>query len=98
MSVNGFRNSLTSTIINSILSIFTIFRFTHDLATHEVFQVEVNMNALRELLITLLVSLSFTVMLTSLRKLLSNIHLQVFTLLDNLESSKTEVLLFSSIC
>ena len=47
MSVDGFRNPLTPTIINvTILSIFTVFRFlsTRDLTTHYVFQVEVKMD------------------------------------------------------
>ena len=72
-----------STIIKTILSIFTVFCFinTRDLTSHYVFQVEVNMNwCIRELLTILSFSLLFTVMLTSLRKLLSNIHLWVFTL------------------
>ena len=43
MSIDGFRNPLTSTITNTILSIFTISRFinTRDLTNHPVFQVEV---------------------------------------------------------
>ena len=49
------------------------------------------------MLITLSASLLFIVMLTSLRKLLSNMRLQVFTLLDNLESTKSAPLLFSSV-
>ena len=46
VSDDDFRNPLTSTIINTILSIFTVFRLTNtrDLTTHYVFQVEVNMN------------------------------------------------------
>ena len=46
MSDDGFRDPLTSTIINTILSIFTVFRCinTRDLITLYVFQVEVNMN------------------------------------------------------
>ena len=46
MSIDGFRNPLTSTIINTILSMFTVFRFinTRDLTTHYIFQVEINMN------------------------------------------------------
>ena len=36
-------NPLTSTIINTILSIFTVFTNTRDLTTHYVLQVEVNM-------------------------------------------------------
>ena len=46
VSINGFRNLLTSTITNTVLSIFTIFRFinTRDLSNHYVFQVGVNMN------------------------------------------------------
>ena len=46
MSDDGFRDPLTSTIINTILSIFTVCRFinTRDLIPLFVFQVEVNMN------------------------------------------------------
>ena len=46
VSDDDFRNPLTSTIINIILSIFTVFHFinTRDLSTYYVFQVEVNMN------------------------------------------------------
>ena len=46
VSIDGFSNPLTSTNINTILSIFTFFRFinTRDLIAHYVFQVEVNMN------------------------------------------------------
>ena len=62
MCVYGFSNPLMSTIINTILSIFTVFRYvnTRDLFVHYIFQLEEIMNccitwtaALRELLITL---------------------------------------------
>ena len=46
MFVYGFFNLPMSIIINTIVSIFTVFRFinTRDLITHYVFQVEVITN------------------------------------------------------